>query len=272
MERTEPMEETRQSVERLTRDLRNSAILMSNQEARFLVDCYYMLQDNRLRTSAQVRALNEGAEPHLLMGWIEEQSRILENQIKSTLDKFSMANPVGEWSRSICGIGPVIAAGLLAHIDITKAPTVGHIWSFAGLEPNAKWEKGKKRPWNASLKCLCWKIGESFVKVQNNENDIYGQLFVERKAKEIAKNEAGDFEEQAAIGAKRVGKSTEAYKHYSKGRLPPGHIHARAKRWAVKLFLAHWHEVAYREEYGTAPPNPYPIAHLGHTHKIEPSQ
>ena len=41
------------------------------------------------------------------------------------------------------GIGPVIAAGLLANIDIKQAPTVGHIWRFAGLDPTNKWI-GKK--------------------------------------------------------------------------------------------------------------------------------
>jgi hypothetical protein len=47
-------------------------------------------------------------------------------------------------------------------------------------------------------------------------------------------------------------------------------LHARAKRYAVKLFLAHLHEVWYREHYKTAPPIPYPIAHLGHAHYIAP--
>jgi hypothetical protein len=36
----------------------------------------------------------------------------------------------------------------------------------------------------------------------------------------------------------------------------------------VKLFLAHYHEVAYKDHYKTEPPLPYAIAHLGHAHKI----
>ncbi len=36
-----------------------------------------------------------------------------------------------------------------------------------------------------------------------------------------------------------IGKSTEAYGHYSTGHLPPAPIDARARRWTVKLFLAH---------------------------------
>ena len=56
------------------------------------------------------------------------------------------------------------------------------------------------------------------------------------------------------------------------GKLPDGRLHLRAQRYAVKLFLAHWHEVAYRNRYDKAPPLPYPIAHLGHAHVIAAPQ
>jgi DNA modification methylase len=67
----------------------------------------------------------------------------------------------------------------------------------------------------------------------------------------------------------KIGKTTDAYKAYSIGKLPPAHIHARAKRYAVKLFLSHLHETMHEIEHGTTPPLPYALAHLGHAHKIE---
>lgn len=259
------------SVGRLNNDLRRAARTLSANEARFLVDTYYTLQSNRIRAGNQIRALNESGEPNMVLDWLFGQSDILETQVKNALDKYSKAHPVGEWARSIPGIGPVIAAGLLAHIDITQAPTVGHIWSYAGLDPTKEWKKGQKRPWNADLKTLCWKIGESFVKVSGRENDIYGKVYQERKAYEQAKNEAGEYADQAAaiLEKKKIGKTTDAYKAYIVGKLPPGHIHARAKRYAVKLFLSHLHDVWYRLEFGKPPPLPYPIAHMGHAHVIE---
>jgi hypothetical protein len=173
---------------------------------------------------------------------------------------------------SIVGIGPVISAGLAAHIDVTRSNTVGHIWRFAGLDPTVEWKKGEKRPWNASLKCLCWTIGESFVKVSGRPDDFYGQLYLQRKQIEQQRNEAGGLADQAARKLERfkIGKDTDAYKAYAAGKLPPAHIHARAKRWAVKLFLAHYHHVAWTMATGTPPPKPYVISILGHADMIMP--
>ena len=94
---------------------------------------------------------------------------------------------------SITGIGPVIAAGMIANIDIKKCQTAGAIWKFAGLDPTVEWKKGQKRPWNADLKTLCWKLGQSFLKVQSNSNAFYSRLYLERKEYETEKNEKGDY-------------------------------------------------------------------------------
>lgn len=256
---------------KLTRDLRNAAKTLSAQEARFLVDSYYTIQEYRKRTDNQIRALTESGEPCEVLKWFAENNRNLENQVKSALQVYVKHTVLGERLLSVMGIGPVISAGLMAHIDITRAPTAGHIWSFAGLNPEQEWKKGEKRPWNASLKTLCWKIGESFVKVSNREGATYGRIYQERKSIEQGKNAAGEFEEQAdaVLKSKNIGKSTEAYQYYLAGELPPAHIHARAKRYAVKLFLAHYHEVAYKLHYRRQPPLPYPIVHLGHVHHIK---
>jgi hypothetical protein len=252
-------------VQRLSRDLAKASSTLSRDEARFLVDYYYISQRDRIRAGNQVRALSESSEPHDVLHWLGAQSEVLEGQIKRALGKYAEASPIGQWALAVCGIGPVITAGLLAHIEIEKAPTVGHIWRFAGLDPTLKWERGQKRPWNASLKTLCWKIGESFVKVKGNESDIYGKVYEERKTLEHERNERSAFAEQAAAVLKA--RPTHAQRAtYAAGKLPDGHIHARAKRYAVKLFLSHFHAVAYRTHYGKEAPLPYPIAFLGHGH------
>jgi hypothetical protein len=278
---------------KLTKDLKTAARVLSKQEARYLVDSYYTIQDYRIAVAGQIRSIDMPVfydenhkkrkpteeeiaqytgekEPHEVLDWMFDNVELLENQIKNALNAYTDGDVVGTWLKGICGIGPVIAAGLIAHIDIETAPTAGHIWSFAGYNPEAKWEKGKIRPWNAKLKVVCWKAGQSFVKVSNNEKDIYGKLYQQRKALEQANNEAGIFKAQAdrILQEKKISKTTDAYKWYIQGKLPPAHIQARAERYAVKIFLSHLHAYWYKHHYGIEPPKPFAIAILGHAHMI----
>lgn len=320
-----------ESTERLTRDLNKAAVTLSKDEVRFLVDAYYQMQDNRIRAANQSRTLTESGEPHDVLKWLKDQSQTLEDQVRRALDTYSKSTDVGQWLRSITGIGPVIASGLEAHIDIRRAPSAGHIWNYAGLNACQIWmnkadciarlksydivipkrlseqpdadviafatnvmnrspenyyrfckntAEGQvtysslfrylsMRPWNADLKKLCFLIGESFVKQRNRESDVYGKLYSQRKALEIEMNDNLEFKELALEKAKKVGKQTEAYAHYKEGKLSPGHLHSRARRFAVKIFLSHYHYVAYFYEYGKEPPEPYAMEHLGHTDVIE---
>src|SRR5258708_3008525 len=319
------------SFVKLDKDLKEAASTLSAAEARFIVDAYYTVQDYRIRFNNQIRALSQSGEPHELIKWHAGNVQGLEKQYANALDKYSSAHPVGEWLRSIVGIGPVIASGLLAHIDIHKAPTVGHIINFVGYNPNIKWlgkagaagvvnqvlgsqrnaevteealvevaslanrkpdnirnlafdkEKDRitrasltaalaKRPWNADVKKLLFLLGESFIKVQNNPRDIYGKMYVELKRLESEANLLNYYQEQAenALQIKNYGKHTEPYKWYSDSKLPPAHIHARARRYAVRMFLSHLHQVWYEIEYGRPAPRPYAVEHLGHVHVILP--
>lgn len=261
------------SVAKLTRDLRAAARSLTEREARFLVDAYYMMQRDRIRAAHQMRSLGEGAEPNELFAWLAVQRHDLEKRVAGALKAYAGASELGQWAQSIVGIGPIISAGLLANIDISRAETAGQVWRFAGLDPTRTAKKGEKRSWNGSLKRLCFLIGESFVKVQNNPQDTYGQIYVARKAREIAKNEAGDYAEQAAriLEEKNYRGDTVAKAAYQAGKLPPAHIHRRAARYAVKLFLAHYHHVGYCLLHDRPPAVPFMLTpEKGHAHYIAP--
>jgi hypothetical protein len=252
---------------RLTRDLLQAAAIMDRAQVRFLVDNYYSMQKYRIATAAQLRSLAKG-EPGRVLEWVNDETLRVEKAIRRALGAFSRQYRVGLWLTSICGIGDVISAGLLAHLDIRVAKTAGHFWRFAGLDPTCVWTAGEKRPWNAALKTLCcFKLGESFVKVQGRAKDVYGKLYRLRKDDEIAANEQQKFAAAAEIKAKSVGKSTIAYENYSAGKLPPAHIHARARRYAVKIFISHLHSVMYEDYYGEKPPVPYVFAHCDGDHR-----
>lgn len=262
-------------LNRWSKDLRDSSKMMSRQEVRYLVDLYYQVQKFRMIAANQVRALDSAGEPHRLIDFVFANMEFIEEDIRKALAAFVKEWRVGQWLVSICGIGPVISAGLLANLDVRGKSNCGHFWIYAGLGADQKWNKGEKRPWNASLKTLvAFKAGESFVKVQNRESDFYGKLYRDHKDKLIAINESGGFKSAAAkvLSEKKIGKDTEAYKAYSVGKLPPAHIHARARRYAAKIFLSHVHHVMFEDFYGNPPPPPYIIADPmnGHRHFIAP--
>ena len=298
--------EDMEPIQKLNRDLKKAAATLTATEARYLVDAYYIMQRDRIRADHQGCTLAEAGEPNALLGWFSENTATLERNIKSALGTYSKAHPVGKWAESIIGIGPVISAGLLAHIDmepwrcqrvkegspffdksVKKActpkephgpechhiqiPTVGHIWRFAGLDPTVTWGEGQKRPWNGALKRLCWIMGESFTKQQSHKDDFYGKLYLHRKAQEESKNANHDFADQAAAALKEKNwrRDTKTKAAYEDGLLPQARIHLRSQRYAVKIFLAHWFAVAYRNKHGVKPPKPYVIEHLGHTHEIQ---
>lgn len=253
---------------RLNKDVRAAAANLSDTEARYLVDLFYQIQEFRKASGNQVFSMLGTAEPTAVLGWTFTTMETIEKEVFYWLDKYTEQRHMGRWARAVKGIGPTLAAGLIAHIDIAKAPTAGSIWRFAGLDPTAEWGKGEKRPHNARLKVICWKMGEQFLKVCNKPDAYYGHIYLERKRYEIQMNEAGAYASQAAeiLLNKNINKNKAAYPHLIRGRLSPGHIEQRSKRYAVKLFLSHWHEEAYRQHFKKEPPLPYPIAHLGHVH------
>lgn len=261
-----------EALNKLKRDIKNAGTTLSKEEARYLVDLYYQMQEYRKASDNQVRQLQkeDNKEPHETLAFFANNFRTLERNIKSVLQVYAESKPIGQWMLSICGIGPVISAGLMANIDITKVQTAGQIQAFAGLDPTREWHKGEKRPYNARLKILCWKIGQCFIKVQNNEEDVYGKIFAIRKAYEIERNEKGELADQAKAKLERfnIKKTTDAYKWYSQGKLPPAHINQRASRYAVKIFLSHLFSVWYEMEHKEKPPKPYAIAILNHAHEI----
>lgn len=358
----EPVEHI-ESVQKLSDDLKKAAETMGKAEIRYLVDGYYAIQECRKALRSQLLQANNQGEPAKVLEYMGDQSETLERQIRGALDRWSANQKVGVWERSNTGVGPVISSGLLAHIDIKKAPTVGRIYSFAGLNPDSKWigkkaagvmakdilsaspkkkvtaahiaEAAKrmkrkvwsvekacrnkegnitaksfaaglaKRPYNADLQTLCWKLGDSIVKVYTlctcghvekyhpegscmppkkkdgstvhceceafERKSFYGGFYVKRKEYEVANNEAGKFAGQAAkaLEDKDI-KDKATLACYKAGKLPPGRIDLRARRWVEKLFLSHLHTVMYFVEYGEPPKVPYSFAKGGHTHYIPP--
>lgn len=263
---------TMESVQRLSRDVIEAAKTMTDKEARYFIDAYYIKQDARIRAEGQVRSMSE--EPHSAILWQVRNEEVMERQMVRVLDAWSLQSVPGRWMRSILGLGPVLSANFLAHIDIHRAPTAGNLWSFAGFNPAEEWNKGEKRPWNAELKKRCWLAASSWVRLKARADSFYSQVYIKHKERAIARNDAGGFAELAAkqLTKKNYSRDTKAKDCYQTGTLPPGHLEAYARRNTIKLFLSHLHQVMYEDAYGKPAPMPYALVHLAaeHAHFIPP--
>ena len=254
---------------RFNRDVRSLAAEMDQNSTRKLVDAYYTIQENRMAFSAQARELKTQDSPSELVEFLSYNLQLMEKSLKFPLEAFAQSTVAGQWALSQYGIGPVLAAGLCAHIDITKAPTAGSVWRYAGLDPTQKWEKGQKRPFNAELKTLSWKIGQSFMKFHKRDECFYGHLYKQDKDRRFSKNEAGDYADFAKeiLDTKNF-KANQTRSILETGILSDAQIDAQARRFAVKIFLSHYHAVAFQAHYGEPAPRPYIIAHGDHVHEI----
>jgi len=257
------------ALDRLARDVRSIASDLGRDEVHGLVDLYYRVQEHRIALGNQSSALARAERPTALLDHFHAQLATIERQVTSALDAWTASDAGATWARSQVGIGAILAAGCVAHIDITKAPTFGSIWRFFGLDPSVTWGKGEKRPWNAEAKVLAWKIGASFVKVSGRDDAFYGKVYRDRKQYEVDRDLAGGNAAAAATKLERQRITDPTLRRtLESGHLAPGQLDQRARRYATKLFLSHLHEVLYEAHYGTAAPVPYAIEHLGHAHRI----
>lgn len=133
------------ATHRLTKDLLKASATLKRNEVRYLVDMYYNMQRQRIRAAAQIRSAED--EPNQLISWTLQLYAKLEEDMKQALNKYAQSTVAGQWALSVMGIGPVIASGLLCHIDVTIAETSGDVWRYAGYDPSIEWlgtEKARK--------------------------------------------------------------------------------------------------------------------------------
>tara|TARA_B100000949_G_C14048854_1_gene352694 strand:- start:105 stop:659 length:555 start_codon:yes stop_codon:yes gene_type:complete len=132
----------------------------------------------------------------------------------------------------------------------------------SGKEALIKWFS--RQPWNAKLKSkLLFGLGEVMVKFQKRPKCFYGNLLQQKKATLTAQNDLFQFREEAnqKMEDKAASPTTETWKHWEAGRLSPGHIHNRARRWMCSLLISHLHEVMYTDYHGVKPDAPYIFDH-----------
>jgi len=242
---------------------------VKKEDVASVVELYYDAQ--KLRIAHANKQESEG--PNDLVNWVAEWLQLGEKVITKKLDQWvNRASPEEcKWAYSQVGIGPIIASGLAAHIDVEKANSISAVWKYAGLAPGYDRRiRGHSLDYNPKLKVLVWKLGESFVKVSANQKAYYGKRYVEFREIENKKNDEGKLVEAAKreLTTKKI-TDKKTLTILESGKLTDGHIYARSKRKTVKLFLSHYWTIG-RQSKGLPIRQPYAIQVLGHDGYIAP--
>ena len=117
-------------------------------EARTLIDLYYGIQDYRKAIDNQRRAMDQGADTgitHEALDFIAPQIEAIENNARAWLEAYINSHVMWPWFAAVDGIGPILAAGLVAHLGSRPVPTtVGKWHRYAGLDPSQQWLKAEE--------------------------------------------------------------------------------------------------------------------------------
>ncbi len=191
---------------------------------------------------------------------LEQIQEIYDAAFKGMVEQGKSLGPIWDWMTAIKGIGPSLAAQLLAQIDY-PAPfpgsypdhcgTVSKLWAFAGWAVNngeiQRCREGETSPYNRKLKSVCWLCVEQFIK---HQTPLYVDLYYAEK------------ERQRRLHPEKI-------KVNGKWKYNDGHLHNRAIRKTAKIFLQHlW--VTWRKMEGLPVSEPYVQAIMHHTNIIEP--
>ncbi len=245
-----------------------------------LVKSLYDYQDMRIRLDGRLTRKADGEKmedngtdakitgsSYLELYDLAETTKGTEAEFLKKLSKIVEARP--EWKyflKNVKGCGPMMAAVLIAEIDIEKADTVTKIWQYAGL--NAGMVQGKKpgtkrgevivtgemikgdrmtpgflAPYNAYFRSkLIGVLATCFIKSKSSYTEFYYNY------------------------KQRLSNSDKEYKPGRKWKdEPAAHIDRAAKRYLIKCFLKDYYKEV-RTMYGMSVRCPYEEEYLGRVH------
>ena len=153
-----------------------------NDEMRTLVDLRdRTLQKTRIAFSNRLSAIDRGVDNgdrELIEKWLD-RFNLLEDEVNADIHHMAKGYPIIEHLDALKGIGDMLAAKLVAMIDIQRADTVSSLWRYAGYAvidgERERPTKGAKLHYNWRLKSTCYLIGSSFLKCNSPYRDIYDE-------------------------------------------------------------------------------------------------
>jgi len=212
------------------------------------------IQKARIQFGSRIDAIVRGADDG---GGSDQQSEVLayyydaflglerrlDGDIAALIHDLCESEPIIEQVLALRGIAEILAAKLLAPIDIERANTVSALWRYAGMgvvdgereHPQA----GERLHYNQRLKATVLLIAGSFMKANSPYRQIYD--------------------------------SARAYYDANRPDWPVIRRHRAAMRKMAKIFLAHLWE-RWRTIEGLPTRAPYAHERLGHEHEYRPEE
>lgn len=267
-------------------------------EIKRLVDVYYDVQDVRIRTANRLRSAMPSKAETEHEGELKRIETKIKNEIETHIENIPIYT---RWLKHVKGVGPCIAGSLIGNLAvkfikvdkleecteierkyalktknkkylipavrrINEFTNVAKLWRYCGqgVTENGIAEcrkKGKTISYNPTMKVLCWKIGESFVK---QKNSFYREQY-EQFRKHEDEHWTIEKESQYIAKRKRLGYIKKTFKPE---KAIKAHRFARSKRKTIKMFLAHLFDKWWKLD-GLEPPKPYAFSFLGHSGYVE---
>lgn len=217
-------------------------------ELRILVDMRQSFQKMRVGMNGRVSAVSRGVDDadkvqyQRLRTW-EERMDGVEKQLDADIREMAKDLEIVKSMCKVKGVGFILAAKVVALIDIERAETVSDLWRYAGYSvvdgKRERNKKGEKSHYNSRLKTACWLVAGSFLKSRSPYRQIYDS------AREYYTANRPDWTE--------------------------GHRHNAAMGRMIKVWLQHlW--LTWRQMEGLPTNEPYAIDKLAHTHYMSPKE
>lgn len=223
---------------------------MSDPLLRALVDLRdRQIQKARIQFSNRLSALEreqdnagESQQMAVVMRWLDV-FQSLEEQLDKDIAKIVKTEAIFEEMSQLRGIGPLLAAKVIAMVDIERAQTVSALWRYAGYGvkdgERERPVKGETLHYNIRLKTALYLVATSFLRCGSPYRVVYDN-------------------------AKR--RYEETRQDWTKA-----HIHQAAMRKMIKLFLSHlWQR--WRSLSNLPTREPYVVEYLDHTTVYAPEE
>lgn len=276
---------------------------VENRDLKWIATAFETAQAQRIRTGEEIRAqiknptdgnrftapngsadvdallsrLRAGASSPSLatLGDVYRRQWHEERDLLRVLSERIALHPAWAWLERVRGVGPSLAARLLARLDIERAPTPSSFWSYCGLATVAA-EMYRCEQCGYELSLPAGRVVRPAHRIPGTGQPCSGSLAAaEQGQRRVAqprpsRGENAPYDREAkklcyliGISFVRQGESYRRYYNEQRARLDvakpdwiPRRRHLTALRMTEKLFLAHlW--LVWREKLGLPVTAPY---------------